>query len=204
MRQATRSGAARARNRAISVAKGRFVAFLDSDDAWLPQKLARQLPEMLRHDAVLSYTAYKKMDAKGRPGSGIVHVPETVTYAQLLDTCVIGCLTAVYDRSKIGRVLMPDLLRRQDYGLWLRILKGNRQVEDAATQPPPDGKNIAIGINEPLALYRVHNEGLSKNKLKAAYYQWQVYRDCEKLSIARSLYHLAQYARHGYRKSRIA
>ncbi len=200
LQQPIRSGAAKARNRAIRESKGRFVAFLDSDDQWLPEKLEMQLPQMVEKDAVLSYTAYRKIDSAGRPSQGVVHAPPFVTYESLLNTCAIGCLTVIYDTAKIGKVFMPDIARRQDYGLWLRILRPEPLRKDSLAP----SKLLAIGIDKPLALYRVHDHGISRNKIRAAYYQWRIYRECEELSFYKSLYHFLHYAYHGYRKFRVS
>src|SRR5690606_31458320 len=95
------SGAAVARNAAIEMAKGRYIAFLDSDDIWLPYKLEKQIRFMQENEVAFSYTAYEK---RGKLGSacGVVAVPTKVTYTDLLKVCSIGCLTAMYDTDKLG------------------------------------------------------------------------------------------------------
>ena len=100
----------------------------------------------------------------------------------MLKTCSVGCLTAIYDTEKIGKQYMPLILKRQDYGLWLKILK-------------LIGKTM--GILEPLATYRIRKNSVSSNKVKAAKYQWKIYREIEKLSFLKSLYYFAFYAYNG-------
>lgn len=179
------SDAAIARNTAIEAAKGQYIAFIDSDDIWLPEKLKRQIGFMQEKNVVFSFTAYKKMDEEGNINENVINVPETVTYSELLNSCVIGCLTAVYDAAQLGKIYLPNIVKRQDYALWLKILK---RIDRA------------YGINEALAVYRVRKKSLSGNKLKAASYQWKVYRNVENLSFFKSLRHFMNYAYRGYIK----
>jgi teichuronic acid biosynthesis glycosyltransferase TuaG len=187
LRLAHPCGPARARNTAIEAAEGRYIAFLDSDDLWLPAKLERQLEVMQRTKAALSFTAYRKIDSQGNLGRAVMDVPAAVTYADLLKTNVIGCLTAVYDAHALGKRYMPQA-GHEDYALWLAILS------DAV---------VAVGINEALACYRVHDGSVSRNKLKAAGMQWVVYRGVARLSIWQSLYYFFHYAYRGLKKVRV-
>lgn len=204
------SGAAVARNKAIDLSNGRFIAFLDSDDLWLPLKLEKQVNFMLNNNAVLSYTAYKKIDSFGNIGNNIVNVPDFITYNSMLNTCSIGCLTAMYDTKQIGKHYMPEINIRQDYGLWLKIIKKVGQEDYSLwlkllknfSKDNKMSNHKFLGLNENLALYRIHNESISNNKLKAALFQWIVYRKIEKLSLFKSLYHFINYAYHGYKKHR--
>ncbi|MFG6139547.1 glycosyltransferase family 2 protein [Halomonas sp. B23F22_10] len=174
-------GAAVARNTAIGKALGRYIAFLDSDDAWAPEKLERQVFFMRENSIELSYTAYSKVGENGE-WLGHVGVPDKVTYHQLLKTCVIGCLTAMYDTKKLGKVYMPLVRKRQDYGLWLNILK---------LVPH------AMGINEPLAFYRVRSDSISADKKKAAMHTWKLYREVEGLGKVRASYYFLNYSIRG-------
>ncbi|WP_018994118.1 glycosyltransferase [Thioalkalivibrio sp. ALgr1] len=164
-----KGGAAVARNTAIEAARGRYITFLDSDDAWLPEKLECQLL-LMGEGAVFSFTAMERFDEQGNRLSA-AGVPERVTYGDLLKTNYIGCSTAMYDTQYFGKVAMPLIARRQDYGLWLRLLK---RVE------------FAHGLNEPLVRYTVRSGSVSSNKLTTSTYTWRVYREFEKLSLARS------------------
>lgn len=174
-------GAARARNAAIEAATGRYIAFLDSDDLWKPEKLERQIAFMQERDIAFSFSSYDRIDEAGQL-INTHRVDRPVTYRDLLKSCVIGCLTAVYDTEKLGKVYMPERRGGEDFGLWLRILK----MVDAAYPIP-----------ESLAQYRVRAGSVSANKLSAARYTWSVYRDVEKLGLARSAYYFAHYAAHG-------
>lgn len=191
LRLAKNSGAAVARNTAIEAAQGRYIAFLDSDDLWLPHKLEVQLEFMERNQFAFSYSAYHKIGEDGQD-LGMMFVPEKVNYQQLLKCPVIGCLTAIYDSDKLGKVYMPLIRKRQDFGLWLRLLKITES---------------AHGIQQPLAQYRVRSNSISSNKTNAATYTWRLYRDIEKLSLIKSIYYFTNYAVRSiirHKRSRIA
>jgi teichuronic acid biosynthesis glycosyltransferase TuaG len=170
-------GAAAARNAAIRAARGRFIAFLDADDLWRPEKLARQIGLMEAEGHAFVFSSYQRIDAEGRP-LGVVRAPSRVTYRQALGGNPVGCMTAVYDAGALGKMEMPDLRRRQDYGLWLAIL---RRVEGR-------------GMAEVLADYRVGRGSLSANKLVAARATWAVYRQVEAMPPLRAGWHFLQYA----------
>lgn len=172
------SGPAIARNCAIEEAKGRYIAFLDSDDLWTPDKLSRQLSFMQEHDVALSYTGYYRIEEESGEIIDQIKVPQKVNYGELLKQNIIGCLTAIYDTEKIGKVYMPDILKRQDFGLWLKILK----------KIP-----YAYGLDEPLAYYRVRATSVSSNKMLASKYNWRLYRKVEKLPIHKAIYYFGWY-----------
>jgi glycosyltransferase involved in cell wall biosynthesis len=177
-------GAAISRNRGIEAANGRYIAFLDSDDLWDPNKLERQLEFMTSKNYPFTFTAYRKF--KDNKTVGIQEVPEKVSHRELLKTCSIGCLTAMYDTEVLGKVYMPDISRRQDFALWLKILK----------MTP-----YAYGLNVPLAKYRLRPNSISGNKFKAATYQWRVYREFENLSFFEASYYFLHYSFFGVLKT---
>ncbi|MFD8594516.1 glycosyltransferase family 2 protein [Kitasatospora sp. NPDC059646] len=189
-------GAGRARNLAISRARGDYVAFLDSDDLWLPGKLEQQTAFAEAAGVPLTYTAYYKVDADFNgegadfePNGRVVQVRTHVDYRAMLVQDHIGALTAMYSRKVLGTRLMPEMRKRQDYALWLSIMR--------------DGAE-ARGLPEPLAVYRSHQAGsLSSNKLSLIPYNWRLYRDHEGLSVPRSALALAGAAWHSVRKSQI-
>lgn len=173
--RAGNGGAAAARNDAIRAARGRLIAFLDADDLWYPEKLARQVAFIAATGHGLVFSAYRRIGADGRP-LGVVRPPASVTRAGLLKGNVIGCLTAVYDTAVFGKVEMPPIRRRQDYGLWLVLL---RRVPAAHALP------------EVLADYRVQPASLSGGKLGAARDTWALYREVEGLGRPRAAWYLA-------------
>lgn len=173
-------GPAEARNLAIENAQGRFIAFLDSDDLWHPQKLEKQIGFMEAEQEAFTYTRYYKIDQSSKIIGAFEDIPERLTYKDLLKTCPIGCLTAVYDTACFGKVYMPDIPRGQDYGLWLRLLK----IHPAARLLP-----------ETLAYYRTGQENsVSSKKFRKAASLWRLYRDHEEMSPLMAAFHLARYS----------
>ncbi|SDO06853.1 glycosyltransferase family 2 protein [Alkalicoccus daliensis] len=175
----TNQGAAVARNTSIEAAKGRFIAFLDSDDQWLPEKLQKQLQWMQERNIAFSFTPYYVVDEQDRQlGLGDI-VPTRVTYQDLLKQNVVGCLTVMLDIEKIGTIRMVNIRTRQDYVLWLELCKRGFD---------------AYGMSEPLALYRRQTESISSNKKEMAKQNWKVYREVEKLNLLQSSWYFAHYA----------
>jgi len=177
-------GPAKARNRAIEESQGDFIAFLDADDLWRADKLERQLEFMKRYNLAFTYSSYDVIDESGEYITTF-NTKNAVTYKSLLKTCSIGCLTAIYDVQKLGKIYMPDMQKRQDYALWLDIFK---RIDHAK------------GVLEPLASYRIGQTSVSSNKFTASLWQWKIYRDVEKLNIIESGYYFAHYVYYGLRK----
>lgn len=156
-----------ARNYSIERAKGRFIAFCDSDDWWYPEKLEKQLAFMQEKNCALSYTSYMIFNER-QATTSIVFSLSNITYTALKRDNAIGCSTAIYDVEKVGKMYFPDIRKRQDWGLWLHILKK---------------VNVAYGMKEPLAVYRMQETSLSSNKLSLIRYNIAVYRQVLKYPL---------------------
>ena len=176
-------GPVAARNRAIKEAKGRYIAFLDSDDVWLTDKLYRQIEFMEENHLVLTYSAYETMDENA-------HYINTrkcfspASYKDMLKSNRIGNLTGIYDVAFFGKVYMKDV-GHEDYVMWLHLLK---QITSTK------------GIEEPLARYRISSSSLSSNKIKALVWQWHIYRKIEKLNFLQSFYYFGYYVYNAVKK----
>lgn len=171
------SGAGIARNNSIKHAKGRYIAFCDSDDQWTQDKLENQLKFMSQNDLALSFSNYQIINESGQIIGDVIS-PEKVTYQTMLKNNYIGCLTAMYDTQKVGKVYMPEIRKRQDWALWLSILK----------KVP-----FALSIQESLAIYRDRSKSISSNKFDLIKYNWNIYRNVENFSILKSTFYLIQF-----------
>lgn len=179
------SGAAVARNTAIEKSKGKYVAFLDSDDLWESNKLEEQLEFMQQRNIAFSFTGYELIDQNGKSLNNIVQVPKEINYNELLKNTVIGCLTVMIDKEKVGEFKMPLVRAGQDTATWLLILRKGY---------------IAYGLNEPLSRYRKVEGSISSNKLKALKRTWYTYRKLEKLSLPKSIYVFSCYTLNAIKK----
>ncbi len=179
------SGAAVARNVALENAKGRFIAFLDSDDRWNKHKLKKQLDFMINNNYGFTFTSYEYMKDESNAIEKIFKVPNKLNYNQALKNTVIGCLTVLIDKEIIGDFRMPLIRRGQDNLTWLLLLKKG---------------HIAYGLNESLAEYRRVKGSLSNNKLKALKRQWSNYRNVIKLPFFKCVYYYLFYVFNNIRK----
>ena len=176
--------AAGARNVGIAAAKRRYLAFLDSDDWWLPEKLEKQVRFMQEKNIAMSFTSYRRVSENGRKVGRVIEAEGMVDYSRLLKGNCIGCSTVMIDRRQCAAVKMP-LERHEDYITWLNLAK----------------KKLSIcGLAEDLARYRVGENSLSGNKLKSLWWTWKVYRESQRLSFFRSLLCLGYYIVHGISK----
>ena len=174
IRHSQPKGAAAARNSGIEAATGQYIAFLDADDAWLPQKLEIQISFMRENNVAFSFSSYEKIKKtpQGLMSAGVVQAPEYLSYSTLLKGCVIGCLTVIYDAHILGKRYMPNLPCSQDYALWLSILREQR---------------VGHGVPQTLSRYTVRKGSLSANKWRKIKYHWWICRRLEKLSLLTSL-----------------
>ena len=115
------SGAAISRNRALREAKGKWIAFLDSDDLWMPEKLEKQISFMENNGYSFSYTKYSEMDEELKPLGVNVSGPATISKTGMYNYCWPGCLTVMYDAEKVGLLQIADIKKNNDYAMWLKV-----------------------------------------------------------------------------------
>lgn len=169
-------GAALCRNKAIELAEGEFIAFLDSDDLWIEKKLEKQIKFMKKNGYAITFHNYEQINEESMSLNKIIKIPKKpVTYKSYLLTNPIGCLSGMYSVKKIGKQYMPILQNREDTAFWLKLLKIEKYI---------------YGIDENLAQYRVRKNSLSSKKIKLIKYHWRLYREIEKMSILESLLYL--------------
>ena len=186
IRQPRNGGPALARQAAIEQAQGRFIAFLDSDDLWLPTKLERQIAFAREHRAALSYTGFRRINEDGSVTGRLISVPASLTYDQLLRNTAIATLTAMIDRDISGPIAMKNE-GYDDFCLWLDVLRPG---------------HVAYGLNEDLARYRVRGVSVSSRPLRSAGWVWRIYRNVERLSLPRSAWCFAFWGARAWLKRR--
>jgi len=173
-------GVAAARNSAISNASGEYLAFLDADDIWLPNKLALQIEALKNSTAIgcsSSYIPFKdSLIFKTRVP------PKVINYERMLSRNSIGLSTFIYSVKKIGKYYMPIGVGHEDYITWLDMLS-NRD-------------RYVLGLHYPLVLYRLSSNSVSSNKLRAAIWQWSIYRKILRLPVLICIYHFVSYSLH--------
>lgn len=178
--KARNGGAAVARNIGLSMARGRYIAFLDADDVWFPEKLDKELRFMGERHAGFVFTAYEFGDEEAHPTGKKVHVPESLTYRRALSRTVIFTTTVMFDREMIPDKLMRmPAVESEDTATWWQILRAGY---------------TAYGLDEVLAVYRRPVKSLSSNKLVAIKRIWNLYRRQEKLSFFSSACHFILWA----------
>lgn len=173
-------GVAGARNNGLSKAKGRFLAFLDSDDIWSPDKLEKQVRFMCDKKSHMSCTSYEVIDADSNRLNKLMNPQSKISYKTLLKGSRVGCLTVMVDLDEVDKKdLEMKKMGHEDYVTWLNIAKKYGDID-------------GLPIN--LAKYRVFEGSLSGNKKKAIMWQYKIYRDNENLSLPYSIYNMSHYA----------
>lgn len=180
IRQPSNLGAAMARNRGVREAKGRYIAYLDADDLWVPEKLERELAFMKEKEAAFVFTGYEFADENGQGTGKVVHVPEKLEYRQALSNTTIFTTTVMFDTARIEKekLMMPQV-KSEDTALWWQVLRAGY---------------TAWGLDENLVRYRRPGKSLSSNKLEALRRIWNLYRRVEGLNVAASAWHFCFWA----------
>ena len=180
LKQSHNMGAARARNRALFEARGRYIAYLDADDLWVLDKLERELAFMKGKDAAFVFTGYEFADEQGNGTGKVVRVPETLTYEQALKNTTIFTTTVMFDTNKIEKKLLEmPIMKSEDTALWWKILRNGY---------------VAYGLDENLVKYRRVGKSLSSNKIEALRRIWNLYRKAEGMSVINSAWHFCFWA----------
>jgi glycosyltransferase involved in cell wall biosynthesis len=181
------SGPAVARNTGIEKAKGNYMTFLDADDIWFPNFIENSIATINETNVSFVFSSYRRSNENLEFVYSDFIVPQKVTYTDILKSNSISCLTAFLDVKTLGKKFMPIIRKRQDMGLWLQYLK----------EIP-----YAYGIQEPQAIYRIRENSLSRKKSDLIKYQWQFYREVEKLTVFQSIYYMLHWMYRGFMKYR--
>ena len=182
------SGAAVSRNRALREAKGQWIAFLDSDDLWMPEKLEKQISFMEKNGYSFSYTNYEEIDVYGNKTGVKVTGPKKITKTGMFNYCWPGCLTVMFDATKIGLIQIKDIQKNNDYAMWLKVCC----------------KADCYLLNECLGQYRKGRLGsVSTHSVKTMIgWHYKLYRDAEKMGVIESLYNTGRNLLFGYYKKK--
>ena len=165
-------GAGITRNKAIEESRGDYIAFLDADDKWKPEKLEKQVKLLQESNTAICFSSYELIDDKEQPLNTMIEALDKVSYQKQLKCNYIGNLTGIYDVRKLGKIYMPEIPKRQDWVLWLQAIEKGGD---------------AIGIKESLAFYRVRKDSISSNKWKLIKHNFNVYRKTLKFGWIKSV-----------------
>lgn len=163
------SGAGIARNKAIDLAKGRFIAFLDSDDLWKSEKLEKQISFLLNNNYPFTFSFYDCIDEEGKPLNKRVEAPRNLSYKQLFFCNYVGNLTGIYDVDYFGKISISSNRKRQDWMVWLTILKKIKK---------------ANAVPDSLAYYRVRANSISASKTDLLKHNFAVYSTFHGFNLA--------------------
>lgn len=182
------SGAAVSRNRALREAKGKWIAFLDSDDLWLPVKLEKQIAFMKENDYHFSYTNYVEINEASIPNGRFITGPKRITKRGMYNYCWMGCLTVMYDAETVGLIQIADIKKNNDYAMWLKICK----------------KTECYLLDEVLAMYRRGRTGsISSHSVKTLIrWHYDLFRKAEKQSVMLATFHTARNLVFGFYKKK--
>ncbi len=172
------TGCGPARTLGFKHANGKYIAFLDADDIWLPKKLSLQSQFMEKNGHSFSCTGYRRMSNDGNIYERIYMPPKLIGHHDLLKNNVICCGTVMLDQTKIAPLVMQNF-PGEDYILWLEIT-GKKGIK-------------CHGYQEDLVRYRITNNSLSRSFFRTARQRWNVYRNIEKLSVSKSTYFFTNY-----------
>jgi glycosyltransferase involved in cell wall biosynthesis len=167
------SGAGVARNKGIQESKGKYIAFLDSDDKWYPEKLSTQIAIMEGKQYEFTYTDYLIINQESGKEIPFEALLDKVTYSDEIRFNYVACSTVIYNREKLGKVYMPDLRNRQDWALWIQLLKKT---------------DAAYRIKKKLTIYLQRKDSISGSKFKMVKYHWFIYRRFLRHGLFKSLF----------------
>ena len=182
------SGAAVSRNKALREAKGKWIAFLDSDDLWMSDKLEKQIKFMEENDYHFSYTKYSEIDPEGKRNGVTVTGPKKITKTGMFNYCWPGCLTVMYDAEKIGLIQIADIKKNNDYAMWLKVCR----------------RADCYLLDEELALYRRGRAGsVSSHSIKTMIgWHYKLYREAEKENLIATVFNTGRNMVFGFYKKK--
>ena len=184
-RKPEHSGIADTRNECIQKAQSQFMAFLDADDVWYPEKLEKQLSFMIENKVGFTYSAYDWIDENGNALNKRISTIGDLDYEAYLRNTIIGCSTVMVNKNIVGKVVVPNFRTSEDTATWLDILKQG---------------HLAYAIDEVLVSYRIRRRSASSNKFKASFDLWKVYRRHEQLPLVEALRYFSSYAFNAIKK----
>ena len=168
----TNRGTHNTRNKGIKAAKGDLIAFLDADDLWKTEKLYKQVKILQNENVTACFSSYELISENGDRLNKKIEALADLTYKKLLKANYVGNLTGIYDAKKVGKIYCPEISKRQDWALWLRVIEKGGPMK---------------GIPESLAFYRVRKNSISRNKLEMLSYNFKIYHKVLGFSYLSSL-----------------
>lgn len=175
LRNDSNQGTHQTRNKGIEAASGDFIAFLDADDLWKPEKLEKQLKILSSNTIAACFSSYELISEDGKPLNKKVEALPVLTYHKLLKANYVGNLTGIYNTKVLGKVYCPEIRKRQDWALWLKVIEEGGPME---------------GILDCLAIYRIREDSISQNKLEMLRYNFRVYNHVLGYGLLRSFWRM--------------